>query len=182
LRAIIEFSDIKAGIIRDMSTKNHALEVFLQIHDLISSHDTELRYSAVVYDRVRECFDLLFMYRWDGVPPETAYHAEEGVDNWKWRDGVREQYESFFQEVKEKLRLACKEYHAIPERPLDYTSYSAFMEVYRMCMDDKDMDVIPTEAEDQYRFLGSQVNVSSIKTLADGKRSDLLRELRALCI
>jgi len=49
-------------------------------------------------------------------------------------------------------------------------------------MDDKDMDVIPTEAEDQYRFLGSQVNVSSIKTLADGKRSDLLRELRALCI
>ena len=165
-----------------MLTKQHALKVFTEIHDLISSHDTELRWSGVVYDRVRKCFDLLFKYRWGEVPPETAYHAEEGVDNWEWRDGVREQYVSIFQEVKKELRLACKDYHAIPQRPLDYTTYSAFMVVYRMCVDDKDMDVIPTIAEDKYLFLGSQVNVSSTKTLTQDKRSALLRELHALCV
>ena len=165
-----------------MLTKKHALEVFTEIHDLISSHDTELRWSGVVYDRVRKCFDLLFKYRWGGVPPETDYHAEEGVDNWEWRDGVRDQYVSIFQEVKKELRLACKDYHAVRQRPLDYTTYSAFMLVYRMCVDDKDMDVIPTIAEDKYLFLGSQVNASSTKTLIQDKRSALLRELHALCV
>jgi hypothetical protein len=56
------------------------------------------------------------------------------------------------------------------------------MVVYRMCVDDKDMDVIPTIAEDKYLFLGSQVNVSSTKTLIQDKRSDLLRQLHALCV
>ncbi len=83
MRSIIEFSGIKDCIIRDMSKKDHALEVFTEIHDLISSHDTELRWSGVVYDRVRKCFDLLFKYTWGGVPPETAYHSEEDVDNWE---------------------------------------------------------------------------------------------------
>jgi hypothetical protein len=165
-----------------MLTEDHALKVFTEIHDLISSHDTELRRSGVVYDRVRKCFDLLFEYTWGGVPPETAYHAEEGENNWEWRHGVREQYESIFQEVKQELRLACKDYHAVRQRPLDYTTYSAFMVVYRMCVDDKDMDVIPTIAEDKYLFLGSQVNASSTKTLIQDKRSDLLRQLHALCV
>jgi hypothetical protein len=165
-----------------VSTRDHALEVFSEIHDLISCHDNELRWSGEVYDRVRKCFDLLFKYKWGEVPPETAYHSEVNVENWKWRDGVKEQYESILQEVKEELRLACKSYHTVPQRPLDYGTYYAFMETYRMCMDATDMDVIPTIAEEKYLFLGSQVNVSTAKTLAEGKRSDLLRELHVLCV
>jgi len=145
-----ELGTIKACIIRDMLTEDHALQVFTEIHDLISFHDAELRRSAEVYDRVRKCFRLLFKYKWGGVPPEKAYHAEEGVENWEWLDGVKEQYESFFHEVKEELRLACVSYHQLPTRPLDYGTYCAFMETYRMCMDDGDMDVIPTETEEKY--------------------------------
>jgi hypothetical protein len=133
-----------------MSRRDHALKVFTEIHDLISSHDTELRWSGVVYDRVRKCFRLLFKYKWGEVPPEKAYHAEEGVENWDLQDGVMEQYESFFQEVKEELRLACVSYHQLPTRPLDYGTYCAFMETYRMCMDDGDIGVIPTETEEKY--------------------------------
>ena len=150
LRSIIEISGIKDCIIRDMSKKDHALKVFTEIHDLISFHDAELRRSAEIYDRVRKCFRLLFKYKWGGIPPEKAYHAEEGVENWDLQDDVMEQYESFFQEVKEELRLACVSYHQLPTRPLDYGTYCAFMETYRMCMDDGDIGVIPTETEEKY--------------------------------
>jgi hypothetical protein len=133
-----------------MSRRDHALKVFSEIHDLISRHDDGLSWCDVVHDRVRKCFGLLFKYKWGGVPPETAYHAEEGVENWEWCDGVMEQYESILLKVKEELRLACVSYHQLPTRPLDYGTYCAFMETYRMCMDDGDMDVIPTETEEKY--------------------------------
>jgi hypothetical protein len=128
--------------------EKHALEVFISIHDLITLHDDELSYCEVVHKRVRKCFNWLFKYSGDGEKTENSY--QEHGQNWELQDGVMEQYESILLKVKEELRLACVSYHQLPTHPLDYGTYCAFMETYRMCMDDGDMDVIPTETEEKY--------------------------------
>jgi hypothetical protein len=88
-----------------VSTCLQATEVFISIHDLISSHDDGLRWSREVYDHVRTCFDVLYEYIGDGEKTETSYHGEVGVEKWRLCGGVMEQYGSILQKVKEELRL-----------------------------------------------------------------------------
>lgn len=107
---------------------------FVSIHNLISYHDDGLRSSAEVYRHVRKCFDMLYEWIGEGEKTEKSYHGEHGVENWRLREGVKEQYASYLERVKREFTDACVEYHELPNRPLQYETYCAFMETYRMCM------------------------------------------------
>ena len=135
-----------------MSTLNHALTIFNSIHDLISSHDDGLRWDPDVYSHVRTCFDKLYEYVGKGKT-ELSYHGEQDVENWKLCDGVYKRYETIMQTVKDELQLACVSCHKLHTRLLQYETYCAFMETYRMFINDRDVDAYPTETEETYLFL-----------------------------
>ena len=128
-----------------MSTLDRSMEIFTSIRDLISHHDDGLRSSAEVYSRVRKCFDMLYEYNGEGEKTELSYHAMEVVENWRLRGGVKGKYAAILESVKRELADACAAYHKLPTRLLQYETYCAFMETYRMCMKDGNMDAYPTE-------------------------------------
>jgi hypothetical protein len=133
-----------------MSELEAALKIFGSIHDLISSHDEGLRLSREVYSHVRTCFDMLYEFIGVGEKSEWSYHGEHEAENWKLRDSVYKEYEAMMQTVEMELRGACVSYHKLPTRLLDYKPYCAFMETYRMCMNDRGKAAYPTETEEKY--------------------------------
>ena len=144
---------INGYIVRDMSELEDALKIFGCIHDLISLHDERLRSSDKVYKDVRTCFDMLYEYVGVGEKTEWSYQAEEGVENWKLRDSVKEQYETMIQDISRKLQHACVSYHRLHTRVLQYETYCAFMDTYSMCRSMRGMEAYPREAEEKYLFL-----------------------------
>jgi len=133
-----------------MAELKDALEIFEAIHDLISEHDDGLRASEEVYIPVRKCFDMLYDYIGEGEKKETSYHGEHGVEKWRLKERVYKEYEAMVQKVETELRTACESYHKGPRRLLRYEPYCAFMETYRMCMNDRGKPAYPTETEEKY--------------------------------
>ena len=69
---------------------------------------------------------------------------------------MKEQYASYLERVKREFADASAEYHELPNRLLQYETYCAFMETYRMCMNygnSDDYRTYRTETEEQYLAL-----------------------------
>jgi len=136
-----------------MAVPEETLKIFKAIHDLIEVHDETLRASKEVYMPVRECFDMLYEYSGEGEKKETSYHGEHGVEKWRLKERVYTEYEAMVQKVETELRVACESYHKLPRRLLHYEPYCAFMDTYRMCMNDRGKPAHPTETEETYLSL-----------------------------
>ena len=122
------------------------MSIFISIRELISLHDIDLRASEEIYTAVRHCFDQLYEFVGGGVKTEWSYHAEEGTNNWELR--LYENYEPLLQTVKIEFESACEAFHNLRTSRLQYNTYCAFMQTYRMCMND--VNARPTETEEQY--------------------------------
>ena len=133
-----------------MAELEAALKIFGSIHDLITHHDDLLRASPELYGHVRTCFDMLYDYIGEGEKKETSYHGEHEVENWRLKEGVYKEYETIMQKVETELRAACVEYHSLEVHDLHYEPYCAFMDTYRMCMNDRGKAAYPTETEEKY--------------------------------
>lgn len=133
--------------------QNQALTIFQSIHDLISLHDDGLRWDPEVYAHVRTCFDMIYEHIGKTQQSELSYHGEQGVENWKLRDDVYQNYHLIMMTVEWELQLACFDYHQQDKRLLHYETYCAFMETYRMCMNARDKSARPTETEETYLLL-----------------------------
>jgi hypothetical protein len=66
--------------LRNIPSTKDTPAIFESIHDLITSHDSELRLSDEVYSHVRTCFDMLYVHVGDRELTESSYHGEVDVE------------------------------------------------------------------------------------------------------
>ena len=96
---------------------------------------------------------MLYDYIGEGEKKEKSYHGEYEGENWRLKEGVDKEYETIMQKVETELRAACVEYHSLEVHDLHYEPYCAFMDTYRMCMNDRGKPAYPTETVEKYLSL-----------------------------